>query len=69
MLTDPRMNSDDVTPWCGLFLTCRGKIYIQDHTTTNKDSIYVWSPNANSSLLGVVAISARCKTHSTMVPC
>jgi hypothetical protein len=29
----------------------------------------VWSPNANSSLLGVVAISARCKTHSTMVPC
>jgi hypothetical protein len=28
MLTGPRINADDITPSCGLFLTCRGEKYV-----------------------------------------
>ncbi len=34
------------------------------------DNIYMWNPwNAKTSLLEVVAISARCELYSTLVPC
>jgi hypothetical protein len=42
MLTGPRINVDDITPSCGLFLTCTGEKYIQNYTTTYVDSTYVW---------------------------
>jgi hypothetical protein len=40
----PRINADDITHTCGLFLTHRGEKYIQYYTTKRKDNIYVWIP-------------------------
>jgi hypothetical protein len=52
MLTDPRMNADDVTPSCGLFLTCRGKKYLQYYIRRSiKQYLCVGSLNAKSPLV------------------
>jgi hypothetical protein len=70
MLTGPRINADDVTPSCGLCITCRGEKYVQYYTIIySRQYLCVRSLNVKKiPYFGAVAISARCKPHSTLVP-
>jgi hypothetical protein len=70
MLTGPRIKADDVITSRCLFLICRGEKYVQYYTIyRQRTESYVRSLSAKNPLLGVVAIIARCKPHSTLVPC